>query len=669
MILDVMTLHNFRQYYQNQRIFFSKYKERNVTVIHGENGAGKTALLGAFGWCLYGKSDLPDPDDVISERAIAEAKIGQEIEAYVKLQFNDDARDYFVTRRVTGRKRSDGRLDYHEPQLELQFIDESGRTLTPKNPQDAIEQIIPLDLRNYFFFDGERIDNLTKKEGVKDIKKAIKILMGLEILERGAGHLENVKKRFREESARYGDSETQGLVREIEDLEGQITGKRQDKETLLTNRKATESELSAVRERLRTLEESSLLQQRRDELYAQERHIQGEIAEIRKSIFAATSKRGYLAFSVQLIDGARAFLEDKRAKGEIPSGLKKQFVSDLLEQGTCICGTPLVPGGEPHAYVSKWQERAGTKELEDAFIDLTGDVKVLQEEVPRLFDDLQQLEKDRALLRQRLREVQESLSQLSAQLEGKDIEEVAKLAFRDRELVSTLRDTDQAIGRIGAEIDQVRGLKEQKDKALKEKQAESDKARLAKQRMEACERVRAVMEEVLTLQSDDVQDRLQQKMSEVYKKMLRKAYDVVIDSSYSLAVNKAMGDQTLAVRMSQGERQVTSLSFIGAVVEIAREQYERDTERAAYFRGGLYPVVMDSPFGQMDYDHRIRTARALPQLAHQVVVLVSSSQWQGPVESATKGWLGRQYELVYRSPKQDSSIPYEFTEIKEVKHA
>lgn len=53
MKLTKLRLHNFRQFYgTTPPIVFSTDPGR-VTVIHGANGAGKTALLNALTWVLY----------------------------------------------------------------------------------------------------------------------------------------------------------------------------------------------------------------------------------------------------------------------------------------------------------------------------------------------------------------------------------------------------------------------------------------------------------------------------------------------------------------------------------------------------------------------------------------------------------------------------------------
>ncbi len=53
MKLERIELDNFRQYYGRQQLTFARDATRNVTVIHGVNGAGKTSLFLALNWCLY----------------------------------------------------------------------------------------------------------------------------------------------------------------------------------------------------------------------------------------------------------------------------------------------------------------------------------------------------------------------------------------------------------------------------------------------------------------------------------------------------------------------------------------------------------------------------------------------------------------------------------------
>lgn len=60
MRLRQLLINNFRQFYGERELHFPDGIDgRNITVIHGYNGSGKTALLNAFIWCLYGETNLP----------------------------------------------------------------------------------------------------------------------------------------------------------------------------------------------------------------------------------------------------------------------------------------------------------------------------------------------------------------------------------------------------------------------------------------------------------------------------------------------------------------------------------------------------------------------------------------------------------------------------------
>lgn len=55
MIIESIKIENFRQYKGPIKVDFSLDKDKNFTIIRGTNGAGKTNLLNALTWCLYGK--------------------------------------------------------------------------------------------------------------------------------------------------------------------------------------------------------------------------------------------------------------------------------------------------------------------------------------------------------------------------------------------------------------------------------------------------------------------------------------------------------------------------------------------------------------------------------------------------------------------------------------
>ena len=52
MLIHSISMHDFRQFKGTQTLSFSCDKEKNVTVLLGDNTFGKTTILQAFNWCL-----------------------------------------------------------------------------------------------------------------------------------------------------------------------------------------------------------------------------------------------------------------------------------------------------------------------------------------------------------------------------------------------------------------------------------------------------------------------------------------------------------------------------------------------------------------------------------------------------------------------------------------
>ncbi len=103
------------------------------------------------------------------------------------------------------------------------------------------------------------------------------------------------------------------------------------------------------------------------------------------------------------------------------------------------------------------------------------------------------------------------------------------------------------------------------------------------------------------------------------------------------------------VAASTGENQILSLSFIGGIIDRVRRWSQRNTLMG--YDSSTFPIVMDSPFGSLDQIYRRQVAKAIPQLANQLVILVTKTQWQGEVETETELLIGREYVLTYHSPK------------------
>lgn len=666
MRLDTLELQNFRQFYGTQSIEFSTDSERNVTVIYGSNGAGKSTLLNAFLWLFYEEINLPQADRIASERAMAEAAVGDRVDVSATLTFDHEGEQFTATRSYVVRKGSDDDLrgEVVDEELTVEYIDDQGNFKRRPNPKNTLRRILPERLRDIFFFDGETINELTQNDSQDRIQAAIRNIMGLEILERSIRHLGHVEGEFEDEMNEHGSEELSELVERKQSLDAEIDSIETQLETTEQSLVETESELESVDARQEELEGSHELQQERNELREEKEEVERRIDEINDSIRQDISDDGHLIFALPAIEKTARMLREKRQKGEIPSEIKGQFVDELLELGECICGRPLIEDSEPYREVRGWKERAGSSELEQVAMQIAGRLTEMGEGQEELFTALEENMEERSDQRQRLDRINGRLEDISTTLAEKDTETIGQLEERRVELTERVTDLNQNIGGLERDLSELRERRETIETEVSEAREENQLAERANRRRLAAQQLRERLEGLFQRYQDQVRERVNDRVNEIFTEIIAKDYYAQISDDYSLRILKDV-DRTEAVSVakSTGERQVASLSFIASLVSLAREQHESEDD-STFFTGGIYPTLMDSPYGYLDPTYQQKVSRMLPKMSEQVVVFVTQSQWSDAVEAELDTVAGRKYQLEYENPAMGDGVQYEATHIK-----
>jgi|AntDeeMetagen134_2_1112570.scaffolds.fasta_scaffold00056_12 DNA sulfur modification protein DndD len=669
MEFDILKIKNFRQYYSGQSVEFSQDDEENVTVIHGANGAGKSALRNTFLWLFYNEVDLPQPKHIANERAMAQADVGDRIRVEVELEFDHEERHYWTERWAEYEKQANDDLDGElvDEGAHVQYRDVDGKTVTPENPNTSLERFIPERLSHLFFFHGEEIDQLSREDNKNKIRDAIRNLMGLEILERSIRHLEWVQKNeFGEEMEEYGSEELTEYIASLDGKQEKLAEREDRKEDIQQSVVETKSELESVKQRLRELEGTRELQQERDDLEEREEQLRDEIDEINDSIRETCSEDGYLVFSMPAVQKTAEALEEKRKKGEIPSEIKERFVDDRLEMGVCICGRDLDVSTEPYQNVKNWKKKAGTNDLDQAATNITSRLRGIAGSRSELFDEI---EGDLGERRERLdeiNEIAERLDEISEQISEKEKEDVKELERRRGTLEERITNLNQDKKRVENEIDRIEDQISEIESNIEEAREEEEKSKKARRRYLAAQRAREELEAKFESYQDQVREQVDKKVKDIFGEIISKNYWTEIGEDYSLDVFKEVGGRSelvSAVPTSTGERQVASLAFIGALTYLTREQY-RSNQDNVYFQGGVYPMVMDAPFGYLGTEYQRGVSQQIPTLADQVVVLVTEPQWEAEVKEHLERTAGKQYYLEYHDPDEEEEIEYEYTEIR-----
>ena len=673
-----MLIKNFRQFHGDCVIEFSGEENGRITVIHGENGAGKTSLLNAFKWVFYGETDFDTGEQtILNELALTETESGGTAELRIKLDFEHEGVDYAAERKQEYR-RSQEWLEAEaigKAVLDLSWVDESGKFQRSPNPTNQINQILPQKMHTYFFFNGERIEKLANVSAAGEIRDAIRTLMGLEIVERASDHLGRmVIKELRKEASESASDDYKKLLSKQERLSDQREKLEEQKRAAEKNKEGFQKELDAINESYERIVEVKEKTARRKELEGRAENISNDLEELRRQRMDKVARLGAIAFLEDAATRTADRLEECRKKGELPYKIRRTFVDDLLKQEQCICGTSLAEKTPERENVQGYRDRATGEDMEAAFTDTVSNLRAMPRERDAFFEQLRECSKKEAELEENAKNVRGELDEISNTLVSSDVEDVKNLESRRQDLSNNQAKEQQAIEQTRADIkdidDGLTDLKKEIDKV----KSKSDKEDVARRRLDYAIECKKLVDRLHEALAEETRKQLSEKVNETFRNILRKEFWAEIDEDYTLKIYKnlpGVGKQVVSEK-STGENQVTSLSFIASLVSLAKE---RRKNKGDFFKGGVFPIIMDSPFGALDREYREKIAEHIPQLADQIVVFASNSQWSKEVDDKCRPYIGKEYSLVYHAPKMresDHDSEYvkrtdgpEFTQIEE----
>lgn len=230
MKINSILLYNFGSY-EGETVFDTRATDdgRNIVLIGGKNGAGKTTLFTAMRVCLYGFMSMGYKNiNSFYNRAIIKlinnsAKLRRPADAHVEMQIglnNGHEIDVYTLRRS---------WTLTDALFENFTVTKNGMTLSAEAVADFekyLLSLIPPELFNLYFFDGEKIADFFLEEGSNArIKDAFLTLCGYDTFE-------IMRKNFK----RIGSSKTHGSP----DLDEYLTAKE-----ALTTAQMTQQDLTA----------------------------------------------------------------------------------------------------------------------------------------------------------------------------------------------------------------------------------------------------------------------------------------------------------------------------------------------------------------------------------------------------------------------------------------
>jgi DNA sulfur modification protein DndD len=620
---------------------------RPIVLFGGKNGAGKTTILEAVRLCVFGKSAVGDR---IGEREYLEhlvsrihrprgGDVAMLTQAHIELEFTHthfgDERTY-TARRAWGKKGNgfeeeltlghDGETDRDESEIEDSLA------------QDFLKELIPFGVSELFFFDGEKIQELASDDDRGSaLGESVKAMLNLDVVERLQADLRihlNRRKReaqagdikvgleAQEENLREIDRQRESLLQALANLETRHVQKsnevEHEEESFRQEGGAYATEFSALKEKASGLEvELEGVESRMRELSAGLLPF-ALVPELCKSLgeqLEAEATARQLSAGSEVLRESAFGLRDK---------LGEEFGLGTDDTGRLV-----------DLLVESILARA-PKDVEPRHVDLS------DRDAGQIMD---WLARELAIDTEGFRELSVSAERATRQLQ------------KVRRQINKAPDEDIAAGRVQkikelthmqGELSRERALLQNELKSLDQKKSEVQRSYQktlslltdsedAAGRTDLTEKVQRVLDRFLRELSKDKVEQLEEAVAISFASLHRKG-DMIrsmkVDPTTFRVTLLGRGNRPIAkAELSAGEKQIYAIAVLWALAGIS---------------GRPLPVVIDTPLGRLDSDHRKHLVESyFPHASHQVIILSTDTEVDGRYFKELSKHVSHAYHLEY----------------------
>lgn len=640
--LKSLHLSNFGAFKGDQEVVFPE--GAGVTAFYGENMRGKTTLLNAIRFALFGRITGRGRRDVSLEAMVnLEAKVEGVRTFEVRLVMTYAGAEYRLTR--TARPSAVMTDDYEA----RYYLERGGHILPPDQARLELERILPSQIARFFLFDGELLQEYedllnTESDTGRQISTAIERILGLPVLtgarESAKAALDRAEKDLA--LAAQGDQKTRELGNQLATLtaEREVLSADLDRHDLALSEQR--SRKADIEQDMRRRERMSTLMDKRDRLKAE-------------SVAAATRREALIADIQQSMSPAWVSLLRPRLLASA-AALREQEATLQAAVTRAQVLKSLAVGHDPDCPTCLQAVNAAAQDKIRRQVELDGDAE--HDQQPALAATRRRLD---ALSAQLGRANPEVLVLKWVTLEGLENERYARQAEIDEiekslsgdaedELRSLRSDYDAVVREIVVLEEGVRVARDElarksvfRDKLQRnlDKQA-SGQLDLIRARRDVAGRLYELFDAAVDEYRDQLRHRVEADASKFFLSMTTEPdyAGLQINDSYGLTIVHKDGE-LIPVR-SAGAEHVVALSLVAAL------------QNNAPLRG---PIFIDSPFGRLDRGHRERIVAALPGMADQVALLVYEDEMPPDrARAALKTDLLAEWKLERRSARHTEIV-------------
>ena len=651
-------MRNFRQFKGNQKLEFACDPEKNVTVLLGENTFGKTTILQAFNWCLYDVAEFPkdsNPDVLLNDEVADEsAGVQQKQDVEVEVELEHRGITYNILRTRTYIDRAIGNWNALPDTISIAYKkDGITKTVREGEERNVINAILPQSLSGYFFFDTERVSDISTRG---DLSEAVRGLLGLSAVENARNHLGD---RTHKKSAigQWSSSLDSDGDERAKNAQETITRETENIEKFEQEIKDTDIELQQLNAQKEKIEEILRENQSTADLQRRKQENETELEERRKrlsytnGLFMDFYNNGIVSyFMAPLMDQAEQCLVSAEVDDIGIRDMTEASIRDIIKRGKCLCGAEIIvesdgmPGNEVFKHIIEEIKYLPPAHLGTAVYNFKSLLANDRRNMTQFFPTVEQKYKEIQGLRNEIVKLENEIDSINKTIFGK--ENMSEYESSINKIKNDIKRMNEKKGRcdrdIGAAKGEIAQAQKIRDSLVSASARNKELIRFIAYAEKICEWIDATYVE----KESEMRDNLQEKVNDLLKKMYHGERRVQIDKQYRVTLFAQVNGKEKVTGESEGLKRVKNFAFISGLVALAKEKASigKNASDSISWENEAYPLVMDAPFSNADETHIRNISSVLPDVANQVIMFVMEKDWQY-AEPVIVGKVGKRCSL------------------------
>ena len=651
MRIEKIILKNFRQY-KNLELSFPLESSNDLHIIIGQNGMGKTTLLNSINWCLYDEephsSESSSKLPLLNLESIENSEDDlQEVSVELWVKTNDMQYILFQRSQLFRIIPTDNIPIPGNSELTVTIQNQQGNTKIIEDEKEALKKVnrfVPKEIREFYFFDGERLDNYFKDTKGKNIKNQVQILSSILYLVNMESRLEKMQKSLTQDAGKL-NPDIESKREELKIAEKRCESLKEEIIRINDQIEKSEIEIKGINNKLIDLPDATELEQKRKRFLDNKKELEEILIGKKEEKITFLLKTAKIIFLSPTITKSLQIINKKKRNKEIPPTIDKSLLEKILFDCNCdVCGRPLDEKAK-----NSVEELLRTVKLSSEVVQ---ELHSMENPLLNYKDDFfnfkekrNEKQKEIQLYEKQIDNSLNEIKEIDEKLLGHDVKQI-KEWVRQRKLLEEANKTN--LVKKGTFNEQLK-IKEKKSKIigndLKKLVAQENKARSIKKKLAFTDKALKVVKKTKKSIMIETKKFIESETKSVFFGLLWKTAtfkDVKIDNNYNLKLIHKKGYDCLG-SVSAAERELLALSFTLALHSIS---------------GFESPILIDTPVARVSDKHRENFADIFLKVSKdkQIILLLTPAEYSNDISKILNNNNSSKYEINLISDESEAKI-------------